>query len=156
MSCAEKNDLDVGVVVRKLDSTGRPLMSLNYPCPVPYDDVPATMASKSFGSEGFLRASHVISRDDSKSSADGQEIFYKHDCCESLPQGTKVRLEFTIRPVGMVFEKGEALQLSIAGHPQAVVLFEGGELKEPVDDNVGKHTVYTGGSYDSHLIIPVI
>ncbi|GES65607.1 alpha/beta-hydrolase [Aspergillus terreus] len=35
MSCAEKNDLDVGVVVRKLDSTGRPLMSLNYPCPVP-------------------------------------------------------------------------------------------------------------------------
>jgi predicted acyl esterase len=29
-------------------------------------------------------------------------------------------------------------------------------LAEPEDENVGRHCVYTGGKYDSHLIIPVI
>lgn len=156
MSCAEKEDLDVCVIVRKIDSAGKPLTSLNYPCPVPHGEVTTVQVAKSFGSEGYLRASHAISRDDSRSSPDGQEIFYHHDRREPIPKGTKVRLEITIRPVGMVFEKGEGLLLSIAGHSQAIPMFPGPGPQEPTDDNVGLHTIYTGGLHDSNLIIPVI
>ena len=157
MSCAEKDDMDIMVAIRKIDSTGKLLTSLNYPCPVRHDEVTTTMISKSFGSEGYLRASHAISRDDSRTSVDGQEIHYQHDRRELIPPGTKVRLEITIRPIGMVFEKGEGLLLSVAGHSQALLPFVGLEPKEPTDENVGMHTIYTGGGvYDSNLIIPVI
>jgi hypothetical protein len=37
-----------------------------------------------------------------------------------------------------------------------LVSFVGLEPKEAMDDNAGVHTVYTGGAYDSNLIIPVI
>src|ERR1700712_2109160 len=115
MSCAEKDDMDVTVHIRKRSADGRLLEHLNYPCPVPVEEVADTNVVKTLGPEGFLRASHAISRDDKRTRGNGQEVFYAHDRCEKLKPGSKVRLEITLWPMGMVFEKGEALVLRISG-----------------------------------------
>lgn len=67
------------VQIRKIDATGKPLEHLNYPCPVPVDQVPDVNVAKTLGSQGFLRASHAISRDESRTRSGGQEVFYTHD-----------------------------------------------------------------------------
>lgn len=156
MSCAAKDDMDVAVNIRKISASGELLEHLNYPCPVPTHEVANTNVAKTLGPEGFLRASHGISRDDSRTRGDGQEVFYTHDRREPVKPGTKVRLQITLWPIGMIFEKGEGLLLRISGHEMIYPEFEALKRKEPEDENEGVHVVYTGGPYDSCLILPVI
>jgi predicted acyl esterase len=56
----------------------------------------------------------------------------------------------------MAFEAGEGLMLRISGHDMSLPETEALRLTVPVDENEGLHTVYTGGEYDSYLVIPVI
>jgi hypothetical protein len=56
----------------------------------------------------------------------------------------------------MVFEAGEGIALNISGHDMCLPETEMCRLKEPEDENIGRHHLHTGGPYDSHLIIPVI
>lgn len=156
MSCAEKDDMDVALHIRKIDSSGKLLEHLNYPCPVPTHEVANTNVAKTLGPEGFLRASHAISRDGTRTRSNGQEVFYAHDRREPIQPGTIVRLEITLWPIGMVFEKGEGLMLRISGREMIYPEFEALEPKEPEDENEGIHVVYAGGQYDSCLIIPAI
>ncbi|KAG5788430.1 hypothetical protein H9Q69_012520 [Fusarium xylarioides] len=155
MSCADKDDMDVVVQLRKIDAQGKLLAHLNYPCPVP-DEVANTNVAKIIGTEGHLRASHAVSVDKSRTSSDGQEVFYAHDKREPVPAGTVACLEITFWPTGMVFEKGEGLMLRISGHEMGYPEFEHIKLSEPDDENVGLHSVYTGGPYESSLTIPII
>lgn len=156
MSCREKDDMDVVMNIRKIDKHGSLLEHLNYPCPVPTVEVANTNVSKTLGPEGYLRASHSISRDPTRSSDDGQEVFYSHDRREPVQPGKIVPLEITLWPTGMVFEEGEGLLLRVAGHEMNFPEFEGLRITEPQDENIGFHTIHTGGSYDSHLILPFI
>jgi len=156
MSCAEKDDLDVCVNIRKIDKSGKLLEHLNYPCPVPASEVADTNVAKTLGPEGYLRASHAVSRDDTRTRGDGQEVFYAHDRREPVVPGTKVRLEITLWPIGMVFEKGEGLLLRVSGHENIFPEFEGIKLQEPEDENQGQHVIHTGGEFESILTIPVI
>uniref|UniRef100_A0A0D2YAJ3 Uncharacterized protein n=1 Tax=Fusarium oxysporum (strain Fo5176) TaxID=660025 RepID=A0A0D2YAJ3_FUSOF len=48
-------------LIRKIDNKGRQLSHLNYPCPVAIDQVPDVNTAKTWGPQGFLRASHHIS-----------------------------------------------------------------------------------------------
>lgn len=156
MSCAQKDDMDVGVQIRKIDVTGKPLEHLNYPCPVPVDQVPSINIVKTLGPQGFLRASHAISCDKSPTSADSQEIFYKHDCREAVERGRVVPLDITLWPMGMVFAEGEGIMLRVSGHNMSLPEVEMARLQEPEDENEGTHVIHTGGDLDSRLVIPVI
>lgn len=96
MSCKEKDDMDVVVQPRKIDSSGTLLEGVNFPCPVPESEVPCAETSKLFGPQGFLRASSVVSRNQTRSSSDGQEIFYDHDREEKISLGTILPLDITL------------------------------------------------------------
>lgn len=151
MSCDEHDDMDVNIQIRKIDANGKLLTSLNYPCPVPAEKVADTNVAKFLGCDGMLRASHRVS----KEIVDGLPR-YKHDRNEKIHPGTIVELEIPLWPIGMVFESGEGIVLRVAGHelrlPELKVL----EIKEPVDDNVGRHRIHTGKQWDSCLMLPVI
>ena len=122
--------------------------------PKPAPEVPDVNVAKHLGQQGMLRASHHVSL---RPRLDDDEFpVYDHDRRESIPAGTVVPLLIPIWPVGMVFEAGEGLALRIAGHDMALPEVEMMRLKEPIDENRGKHTIYTGGEYASYLIIPFI
>ncbi|KAJ4123432.1 hypothetical protein NW765_006451 [Fusarium oxysporum] len=61
MSCHGHDNFDIVVQIRKIDNKGRQLSHLNYPCPVAIDQVPDVNTAKTWGPQGFLRASHHIS-----------------------------------------------------------------------------------------------
>ena len=71
MSCQEKDDLDVVLQIREIDNSGNLLKDINCPLPVPESGDPEAETIKIYGPQGFLRASASLSRDDTRSSADG-------------------------------------------------------------------------------------
>ncbi|KAF5640143.1 esterase [Fusarium sp. NRRL 25303] len=162
MSCPDHDDFDVVVQIRKTDNKGRQLSHLNYPCPVHIDEVPDVNTAKTLGPQGFLRASHhvslngdggpVVSDDVSRET----DVLYSHRVRQPISPGTIVRLEIPIWPIGMVFAAGEGIALNVSGHDMCLPETDLCRLREPEDQNVGRHYVHTGGKYDSHLVIPVI
>lgn len=146
--------MDITVQIRKIDANGNLLEHLNYPCPVPVNEVPDVNVAKTLGPQGFLRASHAVTRDETK--GDGQEVFYAHDRRQAVAAGTVVKLEITLWPMGMVFAEGEGLMLRVAGHDMNHPEVEMVRLTEPEDENVGVHVVHTGGDYGSCLVLPII
>ncbi|KAH9817010.1 cocaine esterase [Teratosphaeria destructans] len=154
MSCADKDDMDVCVQLRKVDATGRPLQHLNYPVPVPIHHVDDLNIAKTLGPQGFLRASHAVSLDRSRSK--GNDLFYSHQLREPIRPGAVVELEIPIWPVGMVFAPGEGVMLRVSGHDMCLPETGMCVLTEPEDENVGTHVVHTGGKYGSCLTLPVI
>ncbi|KAJ4148103.1 hypothetical protein LMH87_002590 [Akanthomyces muscarius] len=164
MSCADHDDMDVVVQVRKIDASGRQLVHLNYPCPVPLHKVPNVNVTKTLGPQGFLRASHHVTKGDdpggSASSTDDlsteTDIFYSHRTREPIPPGKVIRLEIPLWPIGMTFEAGEGIALNVSGHDMCLPETDKCRLTEPEDENVGTHRLHTGGGFDSCLIVPVI
>ncbi|KAF5568701.1 cocaine esterase [Fusarium phyllophilum] len=162
MSCPDHEDFDVVVQIRKIDNQGRQLSHLNYPCPVPIDEVPDVNTAKTLGPQGFLRASHhvslngdggpIVSDDLSRETA----VLYSHRFRQPISPGTIVRLEVPIWPIGMMFAAGEGIALNISGHDMCLPETDMCRLREPEDENVGRHYVHTGRKYDSHLVISVI
>ncbi|KAL3483177.1 hypothetical protein BJX62DRAFT_245138 [Aspergillus germanicus] len=131
------------------------LEGVNFPCPAPESEVPHAEASKLFGPQGFLRASSTVSRDQSRSSLDGQEVFYRHDH-EKIVPGTIVPLDMTLWPMAIVFAAGEGIMLRVGGHFLSAPSVEVMRPQEAEDENVGQHYIHTGGERDSVLILPVI
>jgi hypothetical protein len=84
MSCPEKDDMDIVIQIRKISTSGKLLEHLNYPCPVPVDGVPDVNTTKTLGPQGFLRASHGVSRAPGNSE---NEMFYTHDKREAIKPG---------------------------------------------------------------------
>ena len=156
MSCKEKDDMDVVVQIRKVDKSGNLLKGMNFPSPVAESEAPEGETVKLYGPQGFLRASSSPSRDEARSSSDGQEVFYKHDCEKKISPGTVVPMEITLWPMGMVFAEGEGIMLIIAGHFLSEPAVAAMRLQVPDDENVGQHHIHTGGKYDSCLILPVV
>ncbi|KAF5980733.1 x-pro dipeptidyl-peptidase c-terminal non-catalytic domain-containing protein [Fusarium coicis] len=151
MSCDEHDDMDVNIQIRKIDANGKLLTSLNYPCPVPAEEVANTNVAKFLGCDGMLRASHRVS----KEIVDGLPT-YKHNRLEKIPPGTIIDLEIPLWPIGMVFESGEGIVLRAAGHELRLPELEVLQNKKPTDDNIGRHQIHTGKQWDSYLLLPVI
>ncbi|KIX99073.1 uncharacterized protein Z520_05534 [Fonsecaea multimorphosa CBS 102226] len=154
VSCKDHDDLDVVVQIRKVSKDGKLLQHLNYPCPVPIEEVPDLNIAKFLGPQGILRASHRITKVDELST--DQEIFYKHDRREAIPPGTIVPLEITLWPMGMVFAPGEGIALRISGFDMSLPetdRISGASLN---NENVGEHEVHTGGKHDSFLVLPFV
>lgn len=82
----DHDDLDVAVHIRKISRNGKPLDHLKYPCPVPTEEVPSFSTSKCLGPQGFVRASHTVTKVEELST--DQEIFYQHGRREPVKPGS--------------------------------------------------------------------
>jgi len=65
-------------------------------------------------------------------------------------------VEIEIWPSGTVFQQGEKLRVLVQGsdiYVEQKGLAQNGHFATV---NKGEHVIYTGGKYDSHLLVPVI
>lgn len=165
MSCADLNDMDVYVIMRKLDKNGNALLSFNIPMKdqragIKREDIPDENIYKYVGPNGRLRASKRFHceepgiTEEMKKLRNPTELWYPHDKEEKVPKGEVVELDVAIWPGGIVFDEGEALRLEIKGHDP--ILPEYPPLHRAIINlNKGKHTVHTGGKYVSNLVLPL-
>lgn len=136
------DDMDLFVAIQKLDRDGNIVPFAFW---AHFDDGPVAL--------GWLRASHREL--DKERSAQHQPVL-KHARELKLREGEIVPLEIEIWPSGTRFEAGEALRLVIQSrdiydYPKPVMC---DRHEDAV--NQGQHVIYTGGQYDSHLLVPVI
>jgi predicted acyl esterase len=143
VSPGEANDMDLFVTLRKLDRNGNQVLFDN--CHVP-GKWPMAL--------GWLRLSH---RELDREKSTPWEPYLKSVVGpgEKVKAGDIVPCEIPILPTSTQFRKSEALKLEISG------IYRGGEnIEVPFgyNDTVnrGMHTIFTGGKYDSHLLIPSV
>ncbi|CAK7220651.1 hypothetical protein SBRCBS47491_004260 [Sporothrix bragantina] len=105
------------------------------------------------GTTGRLRASH---RELDTTASTPHWPRYTHSNYQPLSAGEVVPLVIELWPLGMIWEAGEKLQLSIAGHNLRP---EGLSMLPPVQTCNASNSlinIHTGGQYDSHLLVPYI
>ena len=127
MSCDDTDDMDVYVVLRKLDKDGRPLLHMNIPLEslppgTTEEEGPHVNIFKYVGPNGRLRASHRRLEQDPRLSREQSlmlspaDVWHPHDCEEKILPGHVVCLEIPIWPGGIIFNAGESIRLEIKGH----------------------------------------
>jgi hypothetical protein len=119
MSCEDRDDFTVFVILRKKDKNGKDLMHLNFPfhaTPIKsIDEIPeAEQASLNLhlGSMGILRASHQ--EIDSSRSIHPQFPFHPHKRQDKVSPGTIVKLEIGIWAMGVDSEEGESISVRVS------------------------------------------
>jgi predicted acyl esterase len=143
VSPEEAEDMDLFITLRKFDHNGNEvffdawLMLGRYPVAF-----------------GWLRLSH---RELEKEKSTSWEPYPKHVIGpgEKVKPGEVVPCAVPISPSGTLFRKGETLRLIISG------IYGGGEIANVpygfnASVNRGTHSIYTGGKYDSYLLVPVV
>ena len=147
-------DMDLFVLVQKLDAHGNPLAAFTTPnTGALMQDVTARGASilRYKGSDGRLRAS-VRHLDPDLSN---QEVpAHTFDRVEKLTPGQVVDVQIDLLPLGLVFSPGEALRLVISGRSLLGTMMPG--IGEYTPANAGRHLVHTGGQRASYLQLPVM
>jgi uncharacterized protein len=147
------DDMDLFVLVQKLDRKGTPLQQFN----VPNDgaltqDLTERGASvlRYKGSNGRLRVSarHL----DETLTTDAVPA-HSFDRIEKLEAGEVVDLEIDLFPIGLVFYPGEQLRLIISAHNALGAIMPG--TRDYVPQNKGSHVIHTGGKHASYLQLPV-
>jgi predicted acyl esterase len=79
-----------------------------------------------------------------------------------LRPGEPTQLDIEIWPTSIVIKPGERLRLDITAHDKHQSAKNYGHYghsdpqDKPPERFVGKVTLYSGGSHDSHLLLPVI
>jgi predicted acyl esterase len=148
------DDMDVFVLLQKLNVDGEPLEQFNVPNHGPAIDN-LTRAGSSIlkykGSNGRLRAS--LRRLDYARSTDTVPA-HSFDRVEKLEPGAVVPLDIDLFPVGLAFHSGERLRLTISGFNVLGGVMPARTTVEP--DNHGSHIVHTGGSLASYVQLPLI
>ena len=138
----ESDDMDLFITVRKLDRNGNQVLFDN--CHVP-GKWPMAL--------GWLRLSHR-ELDHDKSTPWEPYLKSVVGPGQKVSPGDIVPCEIPILPTSTLFRKGETLKLDISG------IYRGGEKVDVpfgyTDTvNKGTHSLYTGGKFDSYLLIPV-
>jgi predicted acyl esterase len=161
MSCPSSDDMDVYVLIRKLDVNGAPMLCLNVPWstigPNSIEEIPEAMATDLIvykGPVGILRASHR--EIDEGRSMHPNYPFHPHSKSQMLQPSEVVKLEIGIFAMSIDYEVGEALQFQIWGQSPQEVSFK--EIKGQTGNkaNRGEHCVHLGSQYPSHLILPFV
>jgi predicted acyl esterase len=144
MAAEGADDMDVFVGVYKFDAKGNFVPFAYYSF---FDDGPVAL--------GWLRASHREL--DNRQSTDFQPV-HTHARELKLKKGEVVPLDVELWPSGTYFKTGEKLRLIVQGTD----LQKYSKVKDPIyfrhEDSVnsGRHVIYTGGRYDSYLLVPII
>ncbi|PON28986.1 hypothetical protein TGAM01_v202094 [Trichoderma gamsii] len=166
MSCNDLDDMDVYIVIRKLDEDGNALINYNIPFinqkpGTKPADIPSINLYKYVGPTGRLRASKRETAEDPYLTDEMRlrqtptELWYPHYKSEKIPTGQVVELDIAIWPGGIVFEAGESLRFEVKGHEPIFPEFEP-LLQTQETLNVGRHIVHTGPNYCSQIIVPLI
>ncbi|KAF5235692.1 hypothetical protein FAUST_6923 [Fusarium austroamericanum] len=157
MSCPDYNDMDVYVLLEKLDANGEVMLNLN----IPWKGIPKQSFEEMDDKEkievviyrgpmGVLRASHR-EIDESK-SMHPHWPFHPHEKEEKITPGDIVRLDIGIWAMGIEYEAGESIRAIVCGRNLGVSNF--GSLEH--NDNKGTHNVHLGGENASHVILPFV
>lgn len=137
VSTSEGDDLDLFVVLRKLDSAGNEIFFSGY-----------NGYERDGIAKGWLRVSHR-KLDPPRSTP--LRPWHMYTRIQKLRAGEIVPVEIEIWPSATLFEAGSTLQLTIQGHDAArYPAFRHGRRV-----NRGLHTIFTGGRYESRLAIPL-
>lgn len=143
VSADDADDMDLIVGLKKLSADGEE---------VHFYGTAMSAYVKGMVARGWLRVSQREL--DVEKSTLWQPIL-KHQGEKRLHSGEIVSVEVEILPSSTLFRKGERLRLVIQGKD----LIEGppwGWLGYRRLANKGIHSIYVGGEYDSHLLVPVI
>ncbi len=149
----DADDMDLFVVVQKLDAHGTPLQAFTVPNQsARIHDVTERGASilRYKGSQGRLRVS--MRHQDPVVSTD-EVPAHSFDRVQKLSPGEIVDVEIDLLPVGLVFRPGEQLRLVISARDPFGSWMPG--LREFRPHNRGRHIVHTGGSRGSYLHLPI-
>jgi predicted acyl esterase len=98
---------------------------------------------------GWLRVSEREL--DKETSTEWQPVL-THNNPQKLSANEIVPVEIEILPSSTLFKKEESLQLVIQGKD----FFIHPAMGHHYSVNKGKHSIYTGNQYDSHILVPVI
>lgn len=147
------DDLDLFVLVQKLDAYGTPLQAFTVPnqSAMAHDltDHGATVLRYK-GSDGRLRVS-MRHLDEALSTADVPA--HTFDQVQKLTPGEIAEIEIDLLPIGLVFGAGEQLRFVISSRNLLGTLMPG--IREYVGANRGKHVIHTGGAHASYLQLPI-
>jgi uncharacterized protein len=137
MSTSDGDDLDLFVVLHKLDAAGNEIFFSGF-----------NGFERDGVAKGWLRASH---RELDESRSTPLQPWHSHGRIQKVRPGEIVPLEIEIWPSATLFEAGTSLQLTIQGRDAAK--YPGFRHRKLV--NRGWHSIYTGGTHDSCLTIPL-
>ncbi|KAF4871600.1 Cocaine esterase [Colletotrichum siamense] len=166
MSTVDHDDMDVYVVLRKLDKNGKAVWHQNIPMEdlpkgTEVDDIPNENIWRYIGPNGRLRASHRaianellegLSQDAYKELMGPAYVYHPHTRPQALRRGEVVELEISLWAGGMIFDAGESMRLEFKGRLPIAPEFEGLD-KRMVNYNVGRHRLHTGGRYESQFLV---
>jgi uncharacterized protein len=145
VAAATHNDADLFVAVQKIDRHGE-VVGFHYYAS--FDTGPVAL--------GWLRVSHRA-LDVARSKPEQPVQHHRRE--ELLTPGVAVPVEIEIWPSSTLFRKGERLRVLVKGSD--IYPYPDRALGTPLalhEDlrNQGEHILFTGGRYDSHLLLPVI
>ena len=148
------DDMDLFVLIQKLDASGTPLQQFTVPNQNArihdLTDHGATVLRYK-GSDGRLRVSarHL---DEKLSTSDVPA--HSFDRIEKLAPGQIVDVEIDLFPIGLAFHPGEQLRFVISSRNLVGTIMPG--IREYAGANSGQHVIHTGGHYASYLQLPIL
>lgn len=143
------DDMDIFVLLQKLDADGNALGQITIPNKSPQMQAMTREGASILhykGSNGRLRAS-MRHLDDERSTEDLP--VHSFDQVEKLAPGEIVALDFDLFPMGMLLYPGQQLRLTVGGYNTLGGAMPGTENLMP--DNRGRHVIHTGGDHASFL-----
>ena len=147
------DDMDLFVLIQKLDAFGTPLQQFTVPNQNArihdLTDYGATVLRYK-GSDGRLRVSarHL---DEKLSTTDVPA--HSFDRVEKLAPGQIVDIEIDLFPIGLAFHPGEQLRFVISSRNLVGTIMPG--IREYAGVNAGQHVIHTGGEHASYLQLPI-
>ncbi|AIY03199.1 putative hydrolase, CocE/NonD family [Arthrobacter sp. PAMC 25486] len=147
------DDMDLFVLVQKLDKFGTPLQQFTAPNQsAMIHDVTERGGSilRYKGSDGRLRVS-LRNLDEELSTPDIPA--HSFDRVEKLAPEQIVEVEIDLLPIGLVFHPGEQLRFVISSRSLLGPMMPGAQ--EYVPANSGTHVIHTGGDHASYLQLPI-
>lgn len=149
----DADDMDLFVVLQKLDRFGTPREAFTVPnqSAVVHDVTEHGGTILRYkGSDGRLRVS-LRHLDEMLSTNDVPA--HTFDRTEKLSAGEIVEIEIDLLPVGLVFYAGEQLRFVVSSRNLLGTMMPG--IVEYVGANSGQHVIHTGGEHASYLQLPV-
>ncbi|WP_026554525.1 CocE/NonD family hydrolase [Arthrobacter sp. 35W] len=146
-------DMDLFVLVQKLDRFGTPLQQFTVPNQgAMIHDLTERGGSilRYKGSDGRLRVS-LRNLDEALSTHDVP--VHSFNRVQKLTPGQVVGIEIDLLPIGLVFHPGEQLRFIVSGRSLLGPMMPGAADYAPA--NKGQHVIHTGGNSASYLQLPI-
>jgi predicted acyl esterase len=147
------DDMDLFILLQKLNRQGAPLQQFNVPNQSALmHDLTERGASvlRYKGSNGRLR---VSARQLDEALTTDVVPAHSFDRIVKLKPGEVVGIEIDLLPIGLAFHPGEQLRLVISAHNTLGAIMPG--TRDYVPRNSGKHIIHTGANHASYLQLPV-